>query len=172
MEKIRGYELSKAFGIPSKEIVKVLHDYNVSDKNHMSALSEYELDVIFEYYTQKNQVADFSMYDNANNPQKQETETTENENEEVENTVVEVTRKVRTVDTRVNTVDLDRIDDEKIEELIPDNVKQGTKKQKINQKKKQKQQGVKTGGAKQKPTAEDMLKRTEKKEKTEQKMIL
>ena len=170
MEKIRGYELSKAFGIPSKEIVKVLHDYNVSDKNHMSALSEYELDVIFEYYTQKNQVADFSMYDNANNQQKQETETTENENEEVENTVVEVTRKVRTVDTRVNTVDLDRIDDEKIEELIPDNVKQGTKKQKINQKKKQKQQGVKTGGAKQKPTAEDMLKRKEKKEKKEQKI--
>ena len=170
MEKIRGYELSKAFGSPSKEIVKVLHDYNVSDKNHMSALSEYELDVIFEYYTQKNQVADFSMYDNANNPQKQETETTENENEEVENTVVEVTRKVRTVDTRVNTVDLDRIDDEKIEELIPDNVKQGTKKQKINQKKKQKQQGVKTGGAKQKPTAEDMLKRKEKKEKKEQKI--
>lgn len=170
MEKIRGYELSKAFGIPSKEIVKVLHDYNVSDKNHMSALSEYELDVIFEYYTQKNQVADFSMYDNANKPQKQETETTENENDEIENTVVEVTRKVRTVDTRVNTVDLDRIDDEKIEELIPDNVKQGTKKQKINQKKKQKQQGVKTGGAKQKPTAEDMLKRKEKKEKKEQKI--
>ena len=170
MEKIRGYELSKAFGIPSKEIVKVIHDYNVSDKNHLSALSEYELVVIFEYYTQKNQVADFSMYDNANNPQKQETETTENENEEVENTVVEVTRKVRTVDTRVNTVDLDRIDDEKIEELIPDNVKQGTKKQKINQKKKQKQQGVKTGGAKQKPTAEDMLKRKEKKEKKEQKI--
>ncbi len=170
MEKIRGYELSKAFGIPSKEIVKVLHDYNVSDKNHMSALSEYELDVIFEYYTQKNQVADFSMYENVNKPQKQETETTGNENEEVENTVVEVTRKVRTVDTRVNTVDLDRIDDEKIEELIPDNVKQGTKKQKINQKKKQKQQGVKTGGAKQKPTAEDMLKRKEKKEKKEQKI--
>lgn len=170
MEKIRGYELSKAFGIPSKEIVKVLHDYNVSDKNHMSALSEYELDVIFEYYTQKNQVADFSMYDNANKPQKQEPETTENENDEIENTVVEVTRKVRTVDTRVNTVDLDRIDDEKIEELIPDNVKQGTKKQKINQKKKQKQQGVKTGGAKQKPTAEDMLKRKEKKEKKVQKI--
>ena len=53
MEKIRAYELSKAFGFPSKEIVKVLHDYNVSTKNHMSALSEYELDVIFEYYTQK-----------------------------------------------------------------------------------------------------------------------
>ena len=40
MEKIRAYELSKAFGIPSKEIVKVLHDYGVSSKNHMSALTE------------------------------------------------------------------------------------------------------------------------------------
>lgn len=170
MEKIRGYELSKAFGIPSKEIVKVLHDYNISDKNHMSALSEYELDVIFEYYTQKNQVADFSMYENAGKPQEPKKDAAEQESEEIENTVVEVTRKVRTVDTRVSTVDLDRIDDEKIEELIPDNVKQGTKKQKINQKKKQKQQGVKNGGAKQKPTAEDMLRRKEKKEKKEQKI--
>ena len=61
MEKIRAYELSKAFGIPSKEIVKVLHDYGVSSKNHMSALTEEELNVIFEYYTQKNQVKDFSI---------------------------------------------------------------------------------------------------------------
>ena len=60
MTKIKAYELSKGFGIPSKEIVKVLHDYRVSDKNHMSALDENELDVIFEYYTQKNQVEDFS----------------------------------------------------------------------------------------------------------------
>ena len=60
MTKIKAYELSKGFGIPSKEIVKVLHDYGVSEKNHMSALDERELDVIFEYYTQKNQVEDFS----------------------------------------------------------------------------------------------------------------
>lgn len=46
MEKIRAYELSKIFGFPSKNIVNVLHEYGVSTKNHMSALSEYELDVI------------------------------------------------------------------------------------------------------------------------------
>ena len=68
-EKIKGSDLAKAFVIPGmeavkgKEIVKVLHDYNVSSKTHMSVLTEYELDVIFEYFTQKNQVADFSMYD-------------------------------------------------------------------------------------------------------------
>ena len=138
MEKIRGYELSKSFGIPSKEIVKVLHDYGVSDKNHMSTLTEYELDVIFEYYTQKNQVADFSMYE----PKPAEEKPVEKEEpsaqEEPVLEEIEIVRKTRTVDTRVNTVELDRLDDEKVEELIPDYVKDdGAKKQKINQKKKQ-----------------------------------
>ncbi len=167
MEKIRAYELSKAFGFPSKEIVKVLHDYQVSTKNHMSALSEYELDVIFEYYTQKNQVKDFSIYDE---PKKAEKEVTEEESAENAETVeeeisVEVVRKVRMVDTRVNTVDLDRIDDEKLEEFIPDNIKEGSKKQKINQKKKNKQLGNK-----QKQPVEETLKRKEKKEKKEEKV--
>lgn len=170
MEKIRAYELSKAFGFPSKEIVKVLHDYGVSTKNHMSALSEYELDVIFEYYTQKNQVSDFSYYEEKKAPTediKAEAEKEKTEDIIIEDTAVEVVRKVRTVDTRVNTVDLDRIDDEKIEELIPENVKEtgSNKKQKINQKKKQKQMGTK-----QKQSPESALKKKEKKEKKEEKL--
>lgn len=167
MEKIRAYEISKAIGFPSKEIVKVLHDYQVSTKNHMSALSEYELDVIFEYYTQKNQVSDFSMYDEKKEEAAAAPAERENEQEALtEDIEVEVTRKVRTVDTRVNTVDLDRIDDEKLEELIPENVKEtGTKKQKINQKKKQKQLGTK-----QKQSPEDALVKKERKEKKEEKL--
>ena len=82
-----------------------------------------------------------------------------------EEAAMEVGRKVRMVDTRVNTVDLDRIDDEKIEELIPDNVKQGRKKQKINQKKKNKQLGTK-----QKRAPEETLKKKEKKDKKEEKV--
>ena len=169
MEKIRAYELSKAFGFPSKEIVKVLHDYEVSGKNHMSALTEYELDVIFEYYTQKNQVKDFSMYDKEKVEKEEKAEkqddTEVKEEPTEEEAAMEVGRKVRMVDTRVNTVDLDRIDDEKIEELIPDNVKQGTKKQKINQKKKNKQLGTK-----QKRAPEETLKKKEKKDKKEEKV--
>lgn len=169
MEKIRAYELSKAFGFPSKEIVKVLHDYEVSGKNHMSALTEYELDVIFEYYTQKNQVKDFSMYDKEKAEKEEKAENRDDtevkEEPTEEEAAMEVGRKVRMVDTRVNTVDLDRIDDEKIEELIPDNVKQGTKKQKINQKKKNKQLGTK-----QKRAPEETLKKKEKKDKKEEKV--
>ena len=61
MTKIKAYELSKGFvGIPGKELVKILSDYGISEKSHMSALDERELDIIFEYVTQKNQVEDFS----------------------------------------------------------------------------------------------------------------
>ncbi len=181
MEKIRGYELSKAFGIPSKEIVKVLQDYGVSTKNHMSALTEYELDVIFEYYTQKNQVADFSMYDPKpvevveeektakTSKKKAKNAETATEEEVVAVEPQEMGRKTRTVDTRVNTVDLDRLDGEKIEELIPENVKGegAAKKQKINQKKKQ--QGKPQSN---KPKPEDMLKQPEKKKKVEKVHVL
>ena len=137
MTKIKAYEISKGLGIPSKEIVQVLHDYGVSQKNHMSALDENELNVIFEYFTQKNQVEDFSALFSAEASAEKEAEKpeaaaeTENteENFEIElNTV----RKTRVVDTRVNAVDLDRLDNEKLEELIPENIKEeGTAKQKI-----------------------------------------
>ncbi len=151
MTKIKAYELSKGFGIPSKEIVKVLHDYGVSEKNHMSALDERELDVIFEYYTQKNQVEDFSaLFAVVEEPKKEEKKAEKKKETSEENTgaVEETTeaavsddgfateinsgRKTRVVDTRANAVDLDRLDNEKLEELIPENVReQGSAKQKI-----------------------------------------
>ncbi|MBQ2613747.1 MAG: translation initiation factor IF-2 [Clostridia bacterium] len=179
MEKIRAYELSKAFGFSSKEIMKVLHDYKVSEKNHMSALDENELNVIFEYYTQKNQVADFSMYENdgakkeKEAPKATEPVAEDAPAEEIEVAEIEIKRKTRTVDTRVNTVDLDRMDEEKLEELIPESVKgaaDGNKKQKINQKKKQQNRPQ---GGKDKQNPEDLLKKNEKKkEKIEQIHVL
>ncbi len=177
MEKIKAYELSKAFGLSSsKEIVNVLHDYNVSTKNHMSALDENELNFIFEYYTQKNQVEDFSIY--FDKPKKEEkkkadkpaVKAEEETAEEYEPTAAEIGRQRRTVDMRVNTVDLDRIDNEKLEELIPEHMADdgAAKKQKINQKKKQKQMGTKK-----KPNPEDMLQKTEKhKEKKVEKITV
>lgn len=51
----------------------------------------------------------------------------------------------------------------KIEELIPENVKQGDKKQKINQKKKQQQRQQHSTKQKRKP--ENVIKKVEKKEK-------
>ncbi len=155
MTKIKAYELSKGFvGIPGKEIVKILSDYGISEKSHMSALDERELDIIFEYITQKNQVEDFSALFAAV-PVKEEakaeekTEAVEVETKAEESATEEKpasekiqseggfasdapARKTRVVDTRANNVDLDRLDNERLEELVPENVKsQGGGKQKI-----------------------------------------
>jgi len=154
MTKIKAYELSKGFvGIPGKELVKILSDYGISEKSHMSALDERELDIIFEYVTQRNQVEDFSALFAevpAEEPVKEEKKSeTDTDKAAVEEPDAEKkpaekieseggfasdapARKTRVVDTRANNVDLDRLDNERLEELVPENVKsQGGGKQKI-----------------------------------------
>ena len=152
-EKIRAYELSKDFNIPSKEIVEVLSKHGVT-KNHMSALLENELDIIFEYYTQTNAVPDFSylfaQFNKSEEEIQAEAEAAFLHAEEMakqaakkkkdgevisEDEVVDPddsARKMRHVDTRQNVVELDRIDNEELEELVGANVKvDGAKKQKL-----------------------------------------
>jgi len=177
MIKVKAYELSKGFGIPSKEIVKILHDYGVSTKNHMSALDENELNVIFEYFTQKNEVEDFSaLFTVKEKPEKKTSKTKSNKKSENENTdnikdnildensdfSINSTpvKKVRVVDTRANAVDLDRLDNEKLEELIPENIKADSSSnvQKIKG-------GKKAKGGKDKNNQKEELEKLVKKEK-------
>lgn len=57
MEKYRVHEVAKDFGIPTKDIVEVLTKYATTPKNHMQALTDSELSLIFEYLTQQHQVS-------------------------------------------------------------------------------------------------------------------
>ena len=57
MIKYRVHEVAKDFGVASKVISQILTDYIAPPKNHMQVLENDELDVIFEYMTQHNQVA-------------------------------------------------------------------------------------------------------------------
>lgn len=57
MMKYRVHEVAKDFNSTSKEISQILTDYASTPKNHMQVLENPELDVIFEYLTQHNQVA-------------------------------------------------------------------------------------------------------------------
>ena len=57
MVKYRVREVAKDFNIPSKDIVKIMTDYLTPPKSTAQVLEDHELDVIFEYMTQKNQVA-------------------------------------------------------------------------------------------------------------------
>lgn len=62
MIKYRIHEVAKDLNVPNKEIIDLLKDKLNVTKKHMTALEEHELDVIFEYYTQKNKVDNFNEY--------------------------------------------------------------------------------------------------------------
>ncbi len=70
MIKYRIHEVAKDFNVPSKVISQILTDYIAPPKNHMQVLENNELDVIFDYMTQHNQVA--NLQDIFNVPPKAE----------------------------------------------------------------------------------------------------
>ena len=56
MIKYRVHEVAKDFNSTSKVITQILTDYATTPKNHMQVLEDEELNIIFEYLTQHNQV--------------------------------------------------------------------------------------------------------------------
>lgn len=58
--KYRVHEVAKDFKMNSKDIAQILTEYATVPKNHMQVLEENELDLIFEYLTQHNQVEDLA----------------------------------------------------------------------------------------------------------------
>ena len=54
--KYRVHEVAKDFNVATKVITQILTDYVAAPKNHMQVLETPELDVVFEYLTQHNQV--------------------------------------------------------------------------------------------------------------------
>ena len=67
MIKYRVHEVAKDLGIASKEVIALLKEHLGEEKKHMTALTEDELNFIFEYYTQKNEVENFDEYFSAKN---------------------------------------------------------------------------------------------------------
>ena len=62
MIKYRAHEVAKDLGKPSKEVLDLLGKYFEEPKNHMTALTDEELSVVFEYFTQKDAVKSFDEY--------------------------------------------------------------------------------------------------------------
>ncbi|MGM9551777.1 MAG: translation initiation factor IF-2 [Clostridia bacterium] len=156
MSKIKIHEISKQFGVPNKEILEVLAKYNVTGKSYMSSLEGNEVDILLEYYTQKNDKGeDLRAFLRRQFEAKEEpnvkTEKKEN-NETVKETASEevsekFTRKkeVRYIDTRTNAVDLEQqLNREKAQDLVNVDMKDTeTNKQKIKKNKNKPSQGKK-----------------------------
>ena len=54
MIKYRVHEVAKDLNIPNKDVIDTLQKYTGETKKHMTALTEEELDLVFEAFTQKN----------------------------------------------------------------------------------------------------------------------
>ncbi len=154
MIKYRVSDVAKDFGKPNKEIAEILGAYLQAPKSNAQALKEPELDVIFEYLTQKNQAESLDALfapaaeaaqkrrqqseQRMLEKQKKETKTAPAKQERPAKEAKEAAPQVaaeqpsakgpRTtrVDTRGNSVDLSKYD-ERIDQLVPE------KAQKINQ---------------------------------------
>ena len=62
MVKYRVHEVAKDLNVPSKDVIALLGQHFDTQKKHMTALTEEELNVVFEHFTQKNQVESFDRY--------------------------------------------------------------------------------------------------------------
>ena len=60
--KYKIHEVSKDFGVSSKELIGLLHDKLGVDKKSQTSLEDSELNLIFDYLTKKNEVESFDDY--------------------------------------------------------------------------------------------------------------
>ncbi|MBQ2945993.1 MAG: translation initiation factor IF-2 [Clostridia bacterium] len=60
--KYRVNEVAKDFNLKNKDITDILAKYATAPKNHMTALSDDELSIIFDCLTQKNAIESFEKY--------------------------------------------------------------------------------------------------------------
>ncbi len=62
MVKYRVHEVAKDLNVPSKDVIDLLAKHFKEPKKHMTALTEEELNIVFEHFTKKTQVQNFDEY--------------------------------------------------------------------------------------------------------------
>ncbi len=146
--KYRIHEVAKDLNVPNKEIIELLKERMHVNKKHMAALEEKELDLIFEYYTQKNAVESFDEYFSSREEKTTKKQSSKPEQKEVsenikgdttleaeENKPEEITirrTENRIVDTRSSNINIEKYN-EKYDNMASErfNKDTGVKKQKI-----------------------------------------
>ena len=72
MIKYKVSDVAKDFNVQSKEIIAVLAQHNLPGKKSATALEEHELDIVFEYFTQKHATENLDAYFATANERKKE----------------------------------------------------------------------------------------------------
>ncbi len=150
LQKIRVHEVAKSLKLKSAELLELFTANGIVLKNHAATLDEEQLSLIFEYYTRQFALpegeVDMSVFGDLIKTEKKEEEAKPVEekkksgNDKEESKAVKdekeeqtISRKMRHIDTRQTVVDLSKLDNERMEELVPENIKvdNTVKKQKI-----------------------------------------
>lgn len=101
--KYRVHEVAKDLGVPSKDIIDFLGKYYKEPRKHMTALSDDELNLIFEHYTKDKSVKNFDSYFSSNQKPKTETKekTTENNNTDTKEKQTAAANAANNVDPKI-----------------------------------------------------------------------
>lgn len=123
--KVKVHEVAKSLNLKSTEIINILKGFGGRSRTYNSSLVENELDIVFDYLTQKHQVEEFDFI--MEKLKKDATESEADVQEVIEDINIEelntpIVKKAIYVDTRMSSVDLEKYDTEKLEELVPDNI--------------------------------------------------
>lgn len=134
MVKIKVHEVAKSLNLKSADIVEALKSFGGKPKTYNSSLENNELDIIFDYFTQKHQVEEFTFI--LEKIKNQPVEIIEPDIIIDEDAIVDLNKPIikqsRHVNTRSTSVDLEGFDTEKLDSLVPDNIDDTSKqKQKI-----------------------------------------
>ena len=60
--KYRLHEVAKDMNLQNKDVIDLLANYSDTPKKHMTALTDEELNIVFDYFTQQKQVENFDAY--------------------------------------------------------------------------------------------------------------
>ncbi len=177
MAKVRVHELAKVLDSNSKDLIALLEGYGYTIKNHMTVLEEDQLDIIFEVFTQKfDKAVEIPVFgrtkaapapEAAPKKKKKAEDAAEEAPATVEDLPVSdepIKRKVRHVDTRQTVVDVDKMDTERLEELVPTNVnEEGASKQKLKKGANRHKDNMMSNKMKNQPVKEQKVKQEKKK---------
>ncbi|MBE7038064.1 MAG: translation initiation factor IF-2 [Ruminococcaceae bacterium] len=149
------HEIAKDFGVQSKELIGVFADHGIVMKNHSAKLEPDDINLIFaiylnkfddgktieEYFAQQKEEKKKIAEEKSKKAKEEKADSKETEDKKEEIVIEEVSEEslkivkqdnLKVVDTRQNVVDLEKLDTEKIEQLVDiEKVSNVEKKQKL-----------------------------------------
>ena len=180
LNKYRVHEVAKDFGLATKDVTNIMTEYAATPKNHMQVLTDDELDIIFEYLTQHNQIADVAQVyaEGAKQEEKPAPAAAEEKTapagepaqaaagekapeEPARTKVPDKASRTKVVDTSKATVNMGRFD-ERLEELVPEKAQRMNQGSKEKFAKKGNQRGQQFGNKRRQEEKDKMKKLQEK----------